>query len=60
MASDHEPEPERMLPPGQPAEPSGQLTNRPRWTRPEITSFKPVADARGISVGDSEGLSNSP
>ena len=31
---------------------------KPRWTRPEITSFKPVADAQGISYRIGDGVSN--
>jgi len=31
---------------------------KPRWSRPEITSFKPVADAQGISYRIGDGMSN--
>jgi hypothetical protein len=33
--------------------------NKPEWTRPEITSFKPVSDAQGISYRRGDGLTNS-
>ena len=31
---------------------------KPRWLRPEITSFKPVADAQGILYRIGDGISN--
>ena len=31
---------------------------KPRWSRPEITSFKPVADAQGVSYRIGDGVSN--
>ena len=31
---------------------------KPSWSRPEITSFKPVADAQGISYRIGDGVSN--
>jgi hypothetical protein len=37
--------------------PSG-IETRPKWRRPEITSFKPVSDARGISYRIGDGISN--
>jgi hypothetical protein len=31
---------------------------KPRWARPEITSFKPVADAQSIAYRIGDGISN--
>lgn len=36
----------------------GQGEAKPQWTRPEITSFKPVADAQGVSYRIGDGVSN--
>jgi len=32
--------------------------SKPQWSRPEITSFKPVADAQGVSYRIGDGISN--
>jgi hypothetical protein len=32
--------------------------NRPVWTRPEIVSFAPIADARGSADQPGDGISN--
>ena len=36
----------------------GDGAPKPKWTRPEITSFKPVADAQGVSYRITDGVSN--
>jgi hypothetical protein len=43
----------------QPA-PSGDAERivKPCWSRPEITSFKPVADAQGVAARIGDGISN--
>lgn len=41
------------------AAPGETPAERPAWTRPEITSFKPVSDAQGISYRRGDGLTNS-
>jgi hypothetical protein len=38
--------------------PAGESGEKPRWSRPEITSFKPVSDAQGISYFIGDGISN--
>jgi len=43
----------------EPSASSAEPTDRPQWTRPEITSFKPVSDAQGISYRRGDGLTNS-
>jgi hypothetical protein len=45
-------------PSGTDHEESYELAPKPQWTRPEITSFKPVADAQGISYRIGDGVSN--
>jgi hypothetical protein len=35
-----------------------ECADKPRWTRPEITSFKPVADAQGTSFRPLDGINN--
>lgn len=37
---------------------SPETAPKPRWTRPEITSFKPVRDAQGVSYRIGDGVSN--
>jgi hypothetical protein len=32
--------------------------SKPQWSRPEITSFKPVADAQGVAYRIGDGVSN--
>ena len=32
--------------------------SKPQWSRPEITSFKPIADAQGVSYRIGDGISN--
>lgn len=36
----------------------GEPIEKPRWSRPEITSFKPLADAQGPGVKAGEGINN--
>ncbi len=38
---------------------TGSTAGKPEWSRPEITSFKPVSDAQGISYRRGDGLTNS-
>ena len=33
-------------------------TNKPKWEKPEITDFKPITVARGVSRNPGDGLSN--
>jgi hypothetical protein len=33
---------------------------KPRWSKPEISSFKPITDTEGISYTPSDGISNMP
>jgi hypothetical protein len=53
--ADHDPSERVPLP--EPT-PSTEAAVKPRWTRPEITSFKPVADAQGVSYRIGDGVSN--
>jgi len=32
--------------------------SKPQWSRPAITSFKPVADAQGVAARIGDGISN--
>jgi hypothetical protein len=41
-----------------PSDPTPYEIERPRWSKPEITSFKPITDAEGISYRPSDGISN--
>ena len=43
----------------EPSASAAEPADRPQWTRPEITSFKPVSDAQGISYRRGDGLTNS-
>jgi hypothetical protein len=35
-----------------------ESADKPRWTRPTITSFEPVADAQGIAYRAGDGINN--
>jgi hypothetical protein len=37
-----------------------QSANERRWTKPGISSFKPITDTEGISYMPSDGISNLP
>ena len=51
-------EPTDVVLPSAASSPLPERADKPRWTRPEITSFKPVADAQGISYRIGDGISN--
>ena len=56
---DHAPPDDRLPEPGQaPSSDDPERAAKPRWVRPEITSFKPVADAQGIGFRIGDGLNN--
>lgn len=40
------------------SDPIAHEIEKPRWRKPEITSFKPITDAEGISYQPSDGISN--
>jgi hypothetical protein len=40
------------------AAPVPAATDKPQWSKPEITSFAPLSDAAGISYRPGDGISN--
>jgi hypothetical protein len=58
MATQSDRGPLDVVPPSPEPATSPEHVEKPRWTRPEITSFKPVADAQGVSYRIGDGISN--
>jgi hypothetical protein len=58
MSTRSDSEPSDVVLPSPTPPPLSESVDKPRWTRPEITSFKPVADAQGVSYRIGDGISN--